>query len=176
MKNVNRFSTEPKFTINKEEVLFVPSTIIKPDYLESRELINPFFLSVLNEYKNNEVEGFPLWNNDCHDWKWVCPPDWRELKVHYEFCDYDNEIGVEIHLEDLEIKSMQKLLESLKSDLSKKHPDWETDWEPDWSEGVRLGVLFPKKMTNPDVIVGAMQDIIEETSERIWGEIERISS
>jgi len=51
-----------------------------------------------------------------------------------------------------------------------------TELEPDWSEGVRLGVLFPKKTTEPDVIVEAMQDIIEETSERIQGEIDRISS
>lgn len=56
---------------------------------------------------------------------------------------------------------------SIKNDLSKKYSERETVWKTDWFGGVRLGVLFPKKTSDPAAIAEAMQDIIEETSEKI---------
>ncbi|KAF5064471.1 hypothetical protein DSECCO2_283950 [anaerobic digester metagenome] len=162
-----------KYLLKTGEILVVPNLLVKPENIRSRKLIDPRFMQVIFAYQDIAPEGFPVWEEDEPDWRLVCPSAWKELWVHYEFCDWGKTIGVEIHLEDEPVKPLQELLLSFKEDWTEKYPEREIVWDPDWEDCGRVGILFPKK-TDPAVIAGTMREIIRETGAEIQMRLDRM--
>lgn len=160
-----------KYFLKTGEVLVVPNLVVKPENIGPRKLVDPRFMQVILAYQDVAPEEFPIWEEGEPDWRLVCPRTWKNLWVHYEFCDWGKTIGVEIHLEDTPVKPLQDLLHSFKEDWTGKYPEWEIVWDPNWADCGRVGILFPKK-TDPAVIAETMREIIGETSAEIQKQID----
>jgi hypothetical protein len=160
-----------KYFLKTGEVLVVPNLVVKPENIGPHKLVDPRFMQVILAYQDVAPEEFPIWEEGEPDWRLVCPRAWKNLWVHYEFCDWGKTIGVEIHLEDTPVKPLQDLLHSFKEDWTGKYPEWEIVWDPDWQDCGRVGILFPKK-TDPAVVAETMREIIEETSAEIQKQID----
>lgn len=164
---VNRYLT------NENEEIIVPSILVKPDDIKSRDLVNPLFMNVILEYQKIAPEGFLLWDDDSPEWKQVCPRSWRDIDIHYEFIVENKSINVEIHLENENPTLFEELLLSYYDTFCENYPDCDIVWDQNWEWGWRLGLKFPNN-TEPALIAEAMRDIIEETHEEIQEKINQI--
>lgn len=93
--------------------------------------------------------------------------------VHYEYLNYQDEIGAEIHLESDQVKPLASLLQRFSG--SKIVENIILVWDPRWSRG--RGRLIAKVGKDQDIrlAVKAMHELISLTQEPINKEIEKFT-
>jgi hypothetical protein len=88
-------------------------------------------------------------------------PDTWPKGLHYEFFNYADEIGVELHIENEAIKPLAKILSSLNG--SYVLPEVALQWDPRWSKNRgRLLAKFGKDEAS-DRVANAMRALINQT-------------
>ena len=94
----------------------------------------------------------------------VGPPSWPR-SFHYEFLDYGDTIGLEIHIESDTVKAMTPAVENVTERVQALFPQQPVQWDPLWykSKG-RLRILFDDNYPESQ-IAEAMDLLITETFE-----------
>jgi hypothetical protein len=135
----------------------------------SRE-VDAYFQSVLDAYNAEAPEELRTRGHGKR-YRPVRPDEWPGM-LHYEFQNYEDEVGVELHLESDLVAPLSVPLKRL---AGHKLPGKLTiEWDPRWSRG--RGRLFAKveKGQPPAVAVQAMQALISETRELVESELEKM--
>ena len=125
----------------------------------SSRLLSSELRAVLDAYQAIGTTGFvPLGN--APNYRQIRPSGWPR-GMHYEFLRTADAIGVELHLESDEARSIASTVESF---ARRTLPDsaQRLQWEADWTYGPRLFVKFPLGVT-PDRPARAMVQLIELT-------------
>lgn len=95
----------------------------------------------------------------------IGPEGWPRT-LHYEFADYDDQCGIEFHIESAPHKWLGEVIRNMTTDKSLGFPH-PLEWDPKWfrSRG-RIMTKLPYS-TPPQAIAGAMSQLIAATRERI---------
>jgi len=135
------------------------------------EKIDPYFQNVIDAY-NREAVGPLKTRGQGRRYRQIRPDTWPSM-LHYEYVNYQDEIGVEIHLESDQLKPLASLLQQFSG--SKISDNIILVWDPSWSRG--RGRLIAKVGKDQDIslAVKAMHELISLTQEPINKEIEKIT-
>jgi hypothetical protein len=92
--------------------------------------------------------------------------------IHYEFQSYGHgEVGVELHLENDEVRPLQVTLKPLVETLKTSFP--RAAWEPSWSDG-RGRIMMRLRADNAEGVAASMKDFIARTRPVVEGAIARV--
>jgi hypothetical protein len=124
------------------------------------------FMGVISEYNAQVNENWQTRGSFMH-FRRIAPSHWPRA-CHYEFLTLPNAICVEIHLERDEFAFIKPyLMGSVSSLRTEIHGYQELGWDEQWNKSRgRLFISFSDQ-TGTDVIVEAMQKLIELTSQDI---------
>jgi hypothetical protein len=87
-------------------------------------------------------------------------PGWP-VAVHYEFDLYGRgEVGVELHLENDQVRPLQTTLQPLAVTLKAAFP--RAAWEPAWADG-RGRIMMRVSAENPETVAATMKRFIAAT-------------
>ncbi|MVT12002.1 hypothetical protein [Chitinophaga tropicalis] len=101
----------------------------------------------------------------------IGPPSWPR-SFHYEFLDYGDKIGLEIHIESDTVKAMTPAVEHVTAKVQALFPEQPVEWDPRWYKNKgRLRILFDDHHPEPQ-IAEAMEQLITQT----FGEFDPIAS
>lgn len=104
----------------------------------------------------------------------VCPPCWPRA-LHYEFLDYGDRVGVEIHLESNKLMVMRQPIQDLLGPVKRVFPDQMVEWDGEWWRRCgRLRVLFEPGAASESVASG-MTRLIEHTVRELDPVARRVS-
>ncbi|MGR5130591.1 hypothetical protein, partial [Photobacterium swingsii] len=129
---------------------------------ESRVGFNEFIFAY-----NSQAESELKTRNNARNYRVLAPNNWPK-PLHYEFIDYSNEIGVEIHIEKDGLGYVRSLLEGF---TGKTVCGYSLNWDEKWSK--RRGRLFariPVSLGN-DTCIQAMNELVGLTRESIDTEL-----
>lgn len=146
---------------------YVNSNVFK--VTDPQDQINPFLNKVITHYNLvGNIEEFPLRGKFSH-FRRVCPSNWPK-SVHFEMLDYGEKVkkfGIEIHLENLEVKYIANDFFDLKSYLEQELKNIEFIIDDKWYKGCgRLYALFTYE-DKPEIIAESFLKLIELTKDRI---------
>jgi hypothetical protein len=143
------------------------TTSLKPRFGQDAIQADPEFDLILQTYDNVAEEQMRT-RGLSKRYRLIRPDNWPR-GIHYEFYNYSDEIGVELHLESEEVKHLATKLTL----MSGHHllPEVPLEWDPRWSKN--RGRLFAKfgKDQAPDRIASAMQTLIDLTRHLIEKEL-----
>ncbi|SFW18407.1 hypothetical protein [Chitinophaga sancti] len=92
----------------------------------------------------------------------IGPPSWPR-SFHYEFLDYGDKIGLEIHIESDTVKAMTTAVEHMTARVQALFSEQPVEWDPLWYKNKgRLRILFNDQYPEPQ-IAEAMEQLISET-------------
>jgi hypothetical protein len=135
----------------------VPATT--PKHVTDAREMDPVFSAVIKAYNEAAKEGWQTHGKACQ-YRLIVPKAWPK-SVHYEFADYQEAVGVELHLESDKVRSLAAYLAPLSG--KELAPDLGLSWDPKWFG--KRGRLFARvgKDQKPDVVVCAMQALMSLT-------------
>jgi hypothetical protein len=137
---------------------------IGPRIPELVECVEPWmsFQEIVDIYNTLAETGYKAVGN-ARDWRWIKNEGWPS-GVHYELVDEGvGGLGLEIHLEADEVKSLAEILISFKDPFISLFPEAEVLWDPTYMQGRgRLQVRF-ERGTDAGMLAEAMKTIIKET-------------
>jgi len=118
------------------------------------------FLTVINMYNNQAASGFDARGEFKHFRK-ILPLNFPR-GIHYEFLDFGDKIGIELHCEKRHLSSHQlfiSLCETFNNSTTST-----AFYDPDWYRGCgRILIHFPKESTDPYKIIKCMNELITST-------------
>jgi hypothetical protein len=92
----------------------------------------------------------------------IGPPSWPR-SFHYEFLDYGDKIGLEIHIESDTVKAMTTAVEHVTARVQALFAEQPVQWDPQWYKNKgRLRILFDDQYPASE-IAEAMEQLISET-------------
>ena len=135
------------------------SASLKPRFGQEAIKSDPAFDLILHAYDNVAEEQMRT-RGLAKRYRLIRPDNWPR-GVHYEFYNYSDEIGVELHLESEEVKHLEANLSPMSG--HELLPEVPLEWDPRWSKN--RGRLFAKfgKDQPPERIASAMQTLINLT-------------
>ncbi|MCL2724110.1 MAG: hypothetical protein FWD69_06690 [Polyangiaceae bacterium] len=119
--------------------------------------MHPALAAVVSAYDEIAVQGLGTSGRAWHYCQ-IKPNDWPS-SLHYEFLSYnrnDNDIGVELHLENKDVKPIAKFLEPLAGQLQSKFSN--IAWDPKWGR-----LVLRMRGATPSVVAETMKRFIAET-------------
>ena len=131
---------------------------------------DPEFERVIEVYNRGAPEALRT-RGHGRTYRQVRPDGWPSL-LHYEFYNYQDEVGIEFHLESDEVRDLAKHLAVL--DGTELLQDAVLQWDPRWSR--KRGRLLAKigKDEDPELAAKAMHTLISRTQTMINKELEAI--
>ncbi|KZN37633.1 hypothetical protein N474_05245 [Pseudoalteromonas luteoviolacea CPMOR-2] len=124
------------------------------------------FLDIVEKYNTQASENWQTRGSFMH-FRRIAPSHWPRA-CHYEFLTLPSAIGVEIHLERDELAFIKPYLKQTIPLLRTEIQNYQAlDWDEEWNKGRgRLFISFSEQ-TSTDIIVAAMQKLIELTQQNI---------
>jgi hypothetical protein len=156
-------STRPALIKEYVDTLISFAEDVGPRILELVDRVEPVtpFQEIIDVYNTSAQTGYEATGN-ARDYRKISNKDWP-WGVHYEFVDKGvGGIGLEIHLEADDVKSLADVLVSFKEPFIDLFPEAEVLWDPTWRNKGRIRVIF-ERGTAPDALAKAMEIIIKET-------------
>jgi hypothetical protein len=136
--------------------------------IAARPKVDDHFSNLVNEYNSSHQAPYEARGNGV-TYRAIRNPKWPS-SVHYEFNNYANEVGVELHLESNDVTYLAELLKSYKGQTIAGKP---IEWDGKWSrKRGRISVKFSKDEPNEQVIL-AMNELIQLTSDSIDAELQK---
>ncbi len=135
-----------------------------------QKMIDPYFQSVLDTYNREAADPLKT-RGQGRSYRQIRPDAWPSM-LHYEYLNYQDEIGAEIHLESDQVRPLANLLQQFSG--SRILDNIILAWDPRWSRG--RGRLIAKMGKDQDIrlAVKAMHELISLTLEPINKEIEKL--
>lgn len=128
---------------------------------KSPSVPRPAFEAVVAAYKKIAPPNFAVRGRDDNYRR--LGPSWWPRAVHYELVDYQQQIGVEIHVENDEVEPVAPVLRSFVERVSARLPNQTAEWDQTWFEGRgRLKLLFSYDLP-AETVAAAVLTLIEET-------------
>jgi hypothetical protein len=119
------------------------------------------FLDIIQSYFSISKPGLEPRGKFDH-FRRIGPASWPRA-FHYEFLDYGDKVGVEIHLESDAVLPLRFLVESLLNEISTKMHPATTNWDPTWWKNRgRLRTIYPDSVPATNVAKG-MAMLVEAT-------------
>lgn len=133
----------------------------------------PEFQKVIEIYSEMTPLDLAL-KGDFGHFRRVCPPCWPRA-LHYEFLDYGDQVGVEIHLESNKLIVMRQPIQDLLGRVQCVFPDQMVEWDSNWWRKCgRLRVLFDRTAAS-EIVAAGMTRLIENTVRELDPLARRIS-
>lgn len=118
------------------------------------------FRSILEEYRRVARPGFETYGGYSH-FRRVLPAAWPR-SVHYEFIDYGNQVGVELHIESDSALLLRDVIHDAAAQVTVPRAG-PAQWDADWARGRgRLRVCFADRTSPQDVALG-MIALLDQT-------------
>lgn len=139
------------------------ATSLKPRLGPASIQIDPQFDAFVEAYDSDADEQMKT-RGLTKRYRQIRPDNWPK-GLHYEFFNYSDEIGVELHLESDDVKHLAQNISLMNG--SHVLPGLALQWDPRWSSNRgRLLAKFSKE-ESPDRVAAAMNAVISQTRERI---------
>ena len=87
----------------------------------------PGFVEACEQYSKLALDDFKPRGKLDH-FRRIGPPHWPRT-LHYEFLDYGQQVGTEIHLEGKEVEHLRTHMRSLKNCISSAFPGRSVEWD-----------------------------------------------
>jgi len=120
---------------------------------------DPRFGAVVDAY-DRTAEGDWKTRGRARGYRLIYPDEWPWV-VHYEFMNYPDEVGIELHLESDEVRGLAVHLSPLSG--AELAPGIPVEWDPRWSRNRGRLVAKVGKDLSPEVGARAMQALIART-------------
>lgn len=134
--------------------------------------INPYFKRVIEAYNNSSPDELKT-RGRAKNYRQIRFDVWPP-EIHYEFLDYENEVGVELHLESDLIKPIGNIIKNYAGTVL-KDSNLELTWDEGWYKGGRL--LAKVSYTNtPKACADFMKELISLTSDTVNNELKKIET
>lgn len=142
-----------------------PQAIEEAIQTHSRNTMRPRFREVLDHYEGISQQGFEIKANERSSvYRLIFPSHWP-WEIHYEFCDYRANIGVEIHLEGENVRPLSPVIEPLAEQLMDAFPEAiEVKWYPRALKGRGALRITYGPDCSPKAIAIGMKTLVERTS------------
>lgn len=145
--------------------ILVPKILVLADETKvverSRATASDSFVAVLNAYNAQCGAGLSA-TGRAAGYRQIKPEGWPKA-LHYELMDGARRLGVEIHIENDEVRPMATTLKELVPKLAPEFPECEVVFDPRWMKNRgRLRVLVDKS-EGPEVAAKAMSRLIDLT-------------
>ena len=155
----------------KNGSIFVSRMLVagKTDDKEVAGKVHPYFQSILDAYDSEAPEQLKT-RGRARQYRQIRLDQWPG-KLHYEFCDYQNETGVELHLESDEVAALSAPLQKFAG--TKLSSDTKVEWQK-WSRG-KGGLIAKVSMQQPpSVAAQAMKTLISKTRDVVNEALDKI--
>jgi hypothetical protein len=152
---------------NGQETIHVPNLTVHGGGLNENRIasVDNKLSDVTQTYIKIADKDYPTWGRSSW-YRFVKPKSWKG-GIHYEFLQYADMFGVELHLESDSVIPLKKLLMSFEQPLSKMYPEADVKWDPKWNSGKgRIYLRFPLDKSSVE-IAEAMKKLIEFTSKDV---------
>ena len=150
---------------NMHEVYDIASSPLTPP--------RPEFQKIIDLYAEMTTADLSP-KGDFGHFRRVCPLCWPRA-LHYEFLDYGDQVGLEIHLESNKLMAMRQAIQDLLGRVQRVFMDQMVEWDSKWWKGCgRLRVLFDRRATSESVAAGMIR-LIESTVHELDPLARRIS-
>jgi hypothetical protein len=134
------------------------------DVVHATKFRNQDFEKIVATYNREAPPGLTARGGFSH-FRRICPPMWPRA-IHYEFLDYGEQVGIELHLEKDSVFAIAPLLQSMAVRLAHHFPEARVDWDPVWYKGRgRLRIIQEKRRL--EAASASMQRLIELTQPKL---------
>lgn len=119
------------------------------------------FLTVLHHYAKVADKDLEARGGFKH-FRRIGPPSWPR-SFHYEFLDYGDKIGIEVHIESDAVEPMNDVVQAVTPKVQSLFPDRTVQWDNNWYKNRgRLQILFEEEYPE-EALSGAMRSLIAAT-------------
>jgi len=129
----------------------------------SLKTADPNFEAAIDLYNHEAPESLRT-RGRGKSYRQVRPDEWPR-KIHYEFCNRQDEIGVELHLESDEVRHLGEYISTLSG--MELLPQLTAEWDPRWSNKRGRLVASIGKDEPPNRTTKAMEALIARTRPEI---------
>jgi hypothetical protein len=152
------FETQPSLSSQLSDIERSVFKLARPINQE-----RPRFSAVLTHYAKNARKELEPRGRFKH-FRRVGPPSWPRA-FHYEFLDYGDKIGIEVHIESDAVQVMNETVHEVTPKVKILFPQQQVQWDANWSRNRgRLQILFDEASPEHQ-LSAAMDSLINETFE-----------
>jgi hypothetical protein len=177
-----------KYTVNFDEIMpihFSDKAIERSkkvlatnifQVIDPQERINPQLQLFIEQYESTgDQKAYPLKGKFPH-FRRVCPENWPK-SIHYEVLDYGDEhkkLGLEIHLESVDVKPIKERLSSICETLNQSFEKIQFRFDAEWYNGCgRLYGLIPYDQVT-EKAVPLFNQLINKTHQLLEEELQEV--